>query len=94
MSDGLDGSEVYTICEDFTWRDVNDEVVVLNVKSGEYFTFNDVGRFVWKAISSGKNVDESVRMVVDEYDVEPEKAASEIRDFIRNIVAQKMLKKT
>lgn len=85
--------ETFTPSDDLSWRDVNDEMVVLNLKSGEYYTFNDVGRVAWLALADGKSVDEIVDAIVEEYDVQRDAAASDVRHFIDGLVQNRVVEK-
>ncbi|MDY6793198.1 MAG: PqqD family protein [Thermodesulfobacteriota bacterium] len=80
--------------ENIAWRNVNDEIVILNLKSGEYFTLNDVAQCIWKAITDEKSVEEIKVKIIDEYDVSHEKADREIEDFISSMIEQRLLHKT
>ena len=77
---------------DLSWRDINGELVALNVKSGEYFVFNDIGRIVWLAIAEGKSRDETVRQILDEYDAkEQDVVVSDVKKFIDGLLARKLV---
>ncbi|MCK4798306.1 MAG: PqqD family protein [Spirochaetes bacterium] len=80
--------------ENIAWRNVNDEIVVLNLKSGEYFTLNDVGQVIWTAIADEKNVEEIKMKIIDEYDVSKEKATGDIIQFITGMIEEGLLHKS
>lgn len=77
--------------ENIAWRNVNDEIVILNLKSGEYFTLNDVGQVIWTAITDEKNVEEIKMKIIDEYDVSKEKATGDIMQFITGMIEEGLL---
>ncbi len=77
--------------DNYSWRDVNDELVVLNLQSGEYFTFNAVGRLIWLSLNDGKTVEEIAHTVVAEYATSEEKAVADVKAFITNLVSEKLL---
>ena len=80
--------------ENIAWRNVNDEIVILNLKSGEYFTLNDIAQCIWKAITDEKSVEEIKVNIIDEYDVSYERADRDIEDFITGMIEQGLLHKT
>jgi hypothetical protein len=80
--------------ENIAWRNVNDEVVILNLKSGEYYTLNDVGQFVWLAVADKRNMEEIRQKVVDTFDVSPEKASEDIESFISRMLDEGLLHKS
>lgn len=91
MSDPILTSNTFKPPEEVSWRDVNGEMVVLKLTSGEYYTFNEVGRITWLALSEGKNIKETVQMVIDEHDVTPEKAKSDVENFAMSLIKQELL---
>ena len=77
--------------DNIAWRNINEEVVILNLKSGEYFTLNDVGRFVWLAITDRNNIEEICQKVVDTFAVSPETAAKDIDIFVTGMMNEGLL---
>lgn len=85
-------ASTYKAPDNYSWRDVNNELVVLNLQSGEYFTFNNVGRLIWLAVNDGKTVDEITRSVMETFDVKTEeKAATDVTAFISNLLSEGLL---
>ena len=77
---------------DISWRDIKDELVVLNTHSGEYFVFNDTGRTIWFAIIEGKSEDDIAKQIVREYDVKSEADVYEdIRTFVDKALKNNLL---
>lgn len=49
-------NDIFKSTDEVTWRDVNGELVVLKLTSGEYFSFNAIGRLTWMNLSEGKSI--------------------------------------
>jgi len=84
-------TNTYKAPDNYSWRDVNNELVVLNLQSGEYFTFNNVGRLIWLTVNDGKTVDEITRSVVEQYATTEEKAVADVKAFISNLLSEGLL---
>ncbi len=91
---GISSDTTFKTSENIAWRNVNEEVVILNLKSGEYFTLNDVGQFVWLAVADQKNMEEIRQKVVDAFDVSPKKASEDIEEFISRMLDEGLLHKS
>ena len=91
---GISSDTTFKTSENIAWRNVNEEVVILHLKSGEYFTLNDVGQLVWLAVADQKNVGEIKQKVVDTFDVSPEKASEDIEEFISRMLDEGLLHKS
>lgn len=81
----------YKAPDNYSWRDVNNELVVLNLQSGEYFTFNDVGRLIWLSVNDGKPVGDITRLVVEQYATTEDKAQNDVKAFISNLLTEGLL---
>ena len=80
--------------DDVTWRDINGEIVALNLKSGEYYTFNEIGRSIWLAVTEGKSPDEIEETITHEYDVERDTVASDVNEFINGLIQKGVLERS
>jgi hypothetical protein len=52
---------------------------------GQYNILNPMGTRVWELIDGTRGIDEIVRAITDEYDVTPESAETDVRDFIEDL---------
>lgn len=50
-------------------REFDGELVVLDLKKGEYYALRDVGVFAWQRMSAGKTLEEVAVEVAGSYDV-------------------------
>ena len=42
----ITATTTFNIPENVAWRNVNEEIVILKLKSGEYYTLNEVGQHI------------------------------------------------
>ena len=54
---------------------------------------NEVGASIWKMLQNEVTVEELVKGILDEYDVEEEIAREDIQEFLDNLVNNKILTK-
>lgn len=78
--------EKLEVSSDISWRDVNNETIILNLKSGEYFTLNDTAKFLWKGICENKQPRELVLLLAQDYNLKPEEVESDVLDFITGLM--------
>jgi hypothetical protein len=67
---------------DVSWRDIAGEVVAVNVRTGDYFAFNEVGRRVWLGLADGVSLAETAARIAGEYDVTEAQAFADARRFV------------
>lgn len=70
------------------WGVLNDEVVLLNLDTGVYFSLDGVGRRVWELLSEGVAADAMVQRLNDEYEVEPAALRIDIDSLVRELAAE------
>ena len=56
-----------------THRVVDSEVVILNLESGNYYTINETGAIIWKALDDKKCLSEILDLLKNEYQCAEEK---------------------
>lgn len=61
-----------SIPEDVMISRVEDEIVLLNLESEQYFALDDIGARVWELLSEYGSTDVVVEQITTEYDVEPD----------------------
>ena len=74
------------IKEGFVLRQVAGSYIVMRLGGenslGGMITLNETGALIWKAVDSGKNVDEIAAEITKEYDIDRETAKNDIAIFI------------
>jgi len=85
--------DIFKTTDEVTWRDVNGELVVLKLTSGEYFSFNSVGRLTWIKLTEGKAVTEVIDAIASEYEVTHAQAESDVHSFVDGLLSNELLYK-
>ena len=75
------------IKDGFVVRDIMGQcVVVATGEASQDFSgmikLNDTGKDIWEGVASGKSEDEIVEFIVNEYDVEEDRAKTSVKKFI------------
>jgi hypothetical protein len=64
------------------WRQVGDEVVILDVPTATYLTLNSSAVTLWKHLEEGASPAELAAELVSTYAITEEKAARDVRKFL------------
>ena len=78
------------IRKEFVLREIaGDYIIIPTGKTTLAFkgliTVNEVGAALWKMLQSEKSLDELVKAILDEYDVEESVAREDIQDFLETL---------
>lgn len=87
----FDPETVFKPTQNVAWRDVNNEIVILDLKSGEYYTLNSVGQFIWKTAMQNMPLTAIKQALIDEFNVDPERAEQDLQAFITAMIKEGML---
>lgn len=80
--------------QDIVARSVGDEMVLLDLDSGTYFTLNGVGAFIWKRIEAQDDVDAIASHIVQQYEVELAQARADVSAFLSDMLTQGLVERS
>ena len=83
----------FSIPEHVLARKLDDEMVLLNLDSGEYFGLNDTGTRVWELLADGRSRDEVVDRLTEEFEVAAEVASSHVASLCAELLEAGLLAK-
>ncbi|MCL6740388.1 PqqD family protein [Sphingomonas sp. RB56-2] len=66
----------------FTETEIDDEVIVMRLDTGEFFSMTDTAAATWRLIDGSRDRAGLLRALVDEYGVKEAKIAAEIDTFL------------
>jgi len=77
---------------DFVYRKVIEETILVPVHMDiadmdGIYTLNEIGAFVWEQLGTSLTLEHLQNLVLDEYDVSPETAKSDLKTFLGELLA-------
>ena len=66
-------------------KKVEQEQVLLELRSGTYYGLNDSGSYIFELLKQGKSKAEIATALTDNYDISLDQAKSDIEDFLREL---------
>src|SRR5919204_4058973 len=73
----------FRIRKDVVFRELEGEMVLLNLATGIYFGLDSVGTRIWGLIDGHRSADEIVSAVTAEYDVDAETCTADLARFFQ-----------
>jgi hypothetical protein len=64
------------------WREVEGEVIAVDVRTSEYLAVNPTGAVLWRALEDGATRGELAERLVARFDVERGAAARDVEEFL------------
>ncbi len=68
------------------FRSVGEDVVMLDLENGTYFSLNETGSQIWVRLCSGQTPDQVVQAIADAYETDRDTVATDVQDTVRRLV--------
>ena len=85
------GNRLYFPSGNVEWKQFDDESLLMNIETGFYFRLNEVGNFIWPLLDRKQSDEEIINKIVEEFDVQTEKAKSDFSSFIKELFSEKLI---
>lgn len=79
------------IVEGVVCRDLDGEMVLLNLNSGIYFGLDAVGTQVWHLLQSQSSVGDVVKALLEEYEVAAARCEQDVMDLVSRLLDKGLL---
>jgi hypothetical protein len=86
-----DFADRVVIAPDVLIRAIGGESVILDLKSQRYLGLDEVGTRMWQALLEANSVQAAYEALLDEYEVEPRQLEQDIRDFLAQLLENKLI---
>lgn len=73
------------------WREVEGEVVVLDLKASRYLAVNETGTLLWPRLVEGVSEEEMVALLVERFQLDHSAAQQDVSEFLEELRAQDLL---
>lgn len=70
---------------------IEDEVIVIHLKTGTYYSLRKSGAAVWQLIESGASVEESATAIESRYEGDPELIARSVAELVEQLVSEDLV---
>jgi hypothetical protein len=78
--------------DDLTWREVHDELLVLDMATTTYLTLNGSAKVLWEHLVDGATLSELADALVERYGIDGERARADAEEFLQVLDERSFLK--
>ncbi len=76
---------------DVAFQQIGEEMVLLNLKTGKYFSLDEVAARMWMHLMETHNLQATLEKMLEEYDVERERLQLHLNDFIAQLKSHELI---
>jgi hypothetical protein len=73
------------------WREVDDDVLILEMETGTYLNLNGSGKLLWLALTEGISSDRLPSLLVKSYGIPEERAREDAAAFVAALQARSLV---
>jgi hypothetical protein len=82
----IDNMQFFFLSPDVLSQEIDQEAVLLDMKSENYFGLNDVGRHTLEMLKNGANLDTLVISLLKIYEVEKVQLENDLRELLKSLL--------
>ena len=75
-------------------QNLEDESVLLNIESEQYFGLDDVGTFMWETLKETESIQSAYEKLLAAYEVEPERLHQDLHALIEQLAENGLVEVT
>ena len=91
MSERMSNDTIVVAAEDQVSSDLGEEVAILDLKVGTYYGLDEVGARVWELIQEPRAVGDVRDVLLEEYDVAPERCERDLFALLERLAEQGLI---
>lgn len=76
---------------DVVWRRLDDDVVLVDLRTSRIYSLNDSAARAWELLSTGAERAEVERSLLEEFDVEPSELRASLDDLLGRLSAENLV---
>ena len=76
---------------ELSWRQIDDEVVILDSRQANYLAINGAGARLWPALVEGATLEQLARLLVEAYEIDPVSATADANRFVAALSEQGLM---
>lgn len=83
--------KIVDVPDEVVFQSVGNEIILLNMKTGSYYSLNPVGSRIWELLVEEKCTMDAFKSMSEEYDVDPEDLQRDILSLVQELRANGLL---
>jgi hypothetical protein len=81
-----------TLSKNVFLQEIDDETIILDSTTQEYFSLNEIGKVIWSLLEGNKNLEEIKAEMLDMYEVPQEQIEKDLLNFIQALEQKGLIK--
>lgn len=87
----VDFADRVTVPDGVLARQLDDEIVILDLESESYYGLDDVGATMWNHLIEADSIETAYQALLQQYEVEPEQLRADLEALLGQLVDRRLL---
>ena len=87
----ITGDQLLQRCTDVVFSHIDDEVVMMNIETGEYYGLNAVASRIWEALENPITFDRLINLLMQEFDIDETTCHNDVARFLNQMAEKKLV---
>ncbi|HOK40293.1 MAG TPA: PqqD family peptide modification chaperone [bacterium] len=84
----------YKLNKDLVIRKIDGEIVLLNMKTGSFYSTSDSGQIIFEGLANNLSIEKIKEKIKEEYEIKNEKKfEDDFNEFLEDLLKEKIIKK-
>ena len=80
-----------TLSKNVFAQEIDDETIILDSVTQEYFSINEIGKVIWSLLSENKNLEEIKAQMLEMYEVPEEQLEKDLLNFLQALAKKGLI---
>lgn len=77
--------------QDLEWREIDDEIIVLDARNAAYLAVSGSGIVIWNLLSERTDREALIQALVETYDIDDTRAGEDVEAFLSELADRDLL---
>lgn len=84
--------EKYKLNESFINRNIEGDMVFLNINTGQFYSIDEIGKFILEKFIDNNSLDQISKLIEENYDIKNiDKIKNDINEFLKELKSEKII---
>ncbi|MEV5027127.1 MULTISPECIES: lasso peptide biosynthesis PqqD family chaperone [Paenibacillus] len=89
--DIITANELVVQSDGYLVSEMNGEKIMLSIENGKYYNLGQLGGRVWELMASPVSIQDMVKQLVTEYEIEPGACEQQVRTFLQQLKSEGLI---
>ena len=80
-----------TLSKNVFAQEIDEETIILDSVTQEYFSINEIGKVIWSLLSQNKNLEEIKAQMLEMYEVSEEQLEKDLLNFLQALAKKGLI---